>query len=249
MHYPRWFTKEDADKVAGRWAAILSDIVDARGQYDEFDPIDEDRFVEKMAEHLHATKDSRICIVGCGAGREVSMFKKRGYTNTVGTTIGRGNIIRAEDTYELEYGIDIFEATMEYTRFDDEAFDCVLARHVFEHTISPILALLEMERILKENGSIFIETPNCPEYDEAIALSERDPYHLVYPTLETGAALMNKANFFNINVKRLTSDYLLKDASSGLGNLILLGDKRDSKTKQEALKRIKRREAGEHVPR
>jgi len=44
--------------------------------------------------------------------------------------------------------------------FHNDSFDVITANHVLEHTHNPNLILLELKRILKVGGEIFIETPN-----------------------------------------------------------------------------------------
>jgi SAM-dependent methyltransferase len=44
--------------------------------------------------------------------------------------------------------------------FEDETFNIVLLKHVFEHTPSPRAALREIRRVLKPGGGMFIAVPN-----------------------------------------------------------------------------------------
>jgi SAM-dependent methyltransferase/uncharacterized protein YbaR (Trm112 family) len=43
--------------------------------------------------------------------------------------------------------------------FEDESFDAVVAQAVLEHVINPQMCVKEIERVLKPNGLIYIETP------------------------------------------------------------------------------------------
>lgn len=44
--------------------------------------------------------------------------------------------------------------------FNSEQFDIITANHVLEHVHKPDKILLELKRILKPNGQVFIEVPN-----------------------------------------------------------------------------------------
>jgi len=233
--FSRWFNEEHAAKLVNRWAALYADIVDKEGEYDEFEP--GETFVEDIMSKLDATGSEEVLIMGCGAGKEVDLFRKAGY-DTVGTTIGIGNIIRAREVYGIT---DMVETCIESTTFDDNTFDVIVARHVLEHAVSPLLALLEMNRVLKPGGKVFIEVPGCPGFIEAISESERDPYHIVYPDNNIGATLLNKSNFEDINV------HCDEDQASRLYKFT--ATKRHFNTTPEALKRMYRREGGENVSR
>jgi SAM-dependent methyltransferase len=44
--------------------------------------------------------------------------------------------------------------------YKEDTFEIITANHVLEHVHNPIMILLELKRIMKAGGSIFIEVPN-----------------------------------------------------------------------------------------
>ena len=57
-------------------------------------------------------------------------------------------------------GLDIFGGTIQEAEFPSETFDYVRSNHSFEHVHNPREVLLEMRRILKPTGLLFIGVPN-----------------------------------------------------------------------------------------
>jgi ubiquinone/menaquinone biosynthesis C-methylase UbiE len=76
---------------------------------------------------------------------------------------GNRNISLPEKTV---IGLDVVEYEMvdvigdaEHLPFKDEAFDAILLQQVLEHVEAPEQVLKESRRVLKEGGSIWVETP------------------------------------------------------------------------------------------
>jgi SAM-dependent methyltransferase len=92
--------------------------------------------------------------VGCATGALLAYLRKRGWRVT-GVEISPG----------AQYGkdvrkLDIRSLPLEENKFSDNSFDIVLASHLIEHLNDPFSFLNEVHRILKENGYVFITTPN-----------------------------------------------------------------------------------------
>lgn len=72
------------------------------------------------------------------------------------------------------YGVDAYdpfdkEMFFEFTRldisneklpFDDNFFDFIILNHVLEHIINPLDIMIEINRVLKKGGYLYIETPS-----------------------------------------------------------------------------------------
>ncbi len=55
----------------------------------------------------------------------------------------------------------------------DKTFDVIWVHHVFEHLMEPDMLLRKWKNILRDDGIIFIEVPNC-ENDEILRRSIND---------------------------------------------------------------------------
>jgi 2-polyprenyl-3-methyl-5-hydroxy-6-metoxy-1,4-benzoquinol methylase len=92
--------------------------------------------------------------VGCATGSLLESLCVRGWRVT-GVEISSGAGY-AQKTRNL----DIKTVPLEECCFPSESFDAVLASHLIEHLNDPRSFLTETFRILKNNGRVFITTPN-----------------------------------------------------------------------------------------
>ena len=97
----------------------------------------------------HVPNDAKdVLDVGAGNGYIVNKLIEKGM-NAIGTTICYEDV----EIYGLTY------SDMHNLIFEDKSFDVVIARHVLEHALSPRLALREIWRVLRDNGTFLVETP------------------------------------------------------------------------------------------
>ena len=95
-----------------------------------------------------------ILDIGCATGSLLKSLRSRLWRVT-------GVEISPAAEYAInKYGLDIRKIPLEENNFSDNSFDVVLTSHLIEHLNDPRSFLEETHRILKENGSIFITTPN-----------------------------------------------------------------------------------------
>lgn len=92
--------------------------------------------------------------VGCGAGQYLLDMKSRGWRvygselSKAGTAAGRSE------------ALDIREGELMNAGFPDNMFDFVRSNHSLEHMPDPRTVLLEMRRLLKNDGVLVIGVPN-----------------------------------------------------------------------------------------
>ena len=117
---------------------------------------------EKLEKHLFAQTGNKniagippsILDIGCATGALLAFFRNRGWRVT-------GVEISPSAEYaKKERGLDIKNIPLEEINFPANSFDVIHASHLIEHLNNPITFISETYRILKENGSIFITTPN-----------------------------------------------------------------------------------------
>ena len=108
---------------------------------------------------LPASKDARICDVGCGPGALLFMFREMGYSNLAGVDISPQCVELARKVCP---GVELGDATEFLSRHKGE-FDLVCMMDVIEHHPKErLLPLLEAARdSLRPGGSLILQTPNC----------------------------------------------------------------------------------------
>ncbi len=166
--------------------------------------------VKGYIDPLNLPKDAHILDLGCGPGYFLDEMKDRGYTNVTGVTLSPGDIKICESKghkikkYDLSF-------IPQRDGYNDESVDFIFLRHAFEHSPYPIISLMEYNRLLKQNGKLYIEVPqpNCDRKHE---------WNLNHYSIfgeQQLAALLNRCGFdidafntieFDLNAKKSDSD-------------------------------------------
>lgn len=110
--------------------------------------------------------------VGCGAGAELGFFD-----NVKGIDLNDTSL-----SYCKQAGYDVQKMDMHDMTFEDNTFDLVFARDVFEHALSPIEAISEMARVSKKYVCIIVP-------DETWQSSK---WHFICPTTKQMQSLGEK---------------------------------------------------------
>lgn len=97
---------------------------------------------------------NKILVIGAGDGGEVKILKEKGY-DAMGTTLHWSDKKFALDFYD----VDLLIEDMHNMSFTHETFNGVYSNHSLEHSVSPLIALFEIKRILKKNGKLHITVP------------------------------------------------------------------------------------------
>lgn len=155
------------------------------------------KIVTEYIDPLNLPKDSKILDMGCGVGYFLDEMKHRGYTDAVGITlshddtqicVGKGHTIKSYD----------FSFLPQKDGYHDESVDFIFCRQTLEHSPYPIFTLMEYNRILKQNGKMYIEMP-CPDTDRQ---HELNPNHYSVMGHNMLGSLLNRTGFnidtFNI---------------------------------------------------
>ncbi len=99
-------------------------------------------------------KLDNILVVGCGDGREALEIH-----NLTGAEV-TGVDINSNFDGEIKKKVQLVGGDATALQFGDKNFDLVYCYHVLEHISNYEKALLEIERVLKDNGCFFIGVPN-----------------------------------------------------------------------------------------
>lgn len=105
-------------------------------------------------DYFKSNNSNKILVIGAGDGGEVKVLKEQGF-DVIGTTLHWSDKKFAKNFYDVELYIEDFH-DMSFTR---GTFDGIYSHHSLEHTISPLIALFEIKRVLKNSGRIYITVP------------------------------------------------------------------------------------------
>lgn len=99
----------------------------------------------------------KVLDVGCGCGGVMEPFRRMGFY-TMGV-----DIKSAYTTFgKNQRGAEIYEGFLEDFVKESplEKFDLIYLSHVLEHFTNPMESVIQLKKILKDNGRIYIEVPN-----------------------------------------------------------------------------------------
>jgi SAM-dependent methyltransferase len=130
--------------------------------------------------------------VGCATGTLLDFLRGRGW-----------RVTGIEISPCAEYGretrkLDIRNIPLEDNNFNPDCFDAVFASHLIEHLNDPLSFLCEVRRILKNEGFLFITTPNIYSFQYCLFGSNwRSAIfdHLYLFSIKTLPLLLEKAGF------------------------------------------------------
>ena len=123
---------------------------------------------------LRLMDSGRILDVGCGRGRMLDEFKRRGW-ETFGTELSE----QAAGAAREEFGLNVRSITLEDWGFEDKFFDVITLWHVLEHLPDPHGTLGEVNRIMKDDGLLVVSTPNFDSFQARV--SKEKWFHLDVP--------------------------------------------------------------------
>ena len=148
------------------------------------------KVVSDYVEPLKLKKTDKIVDLGCGPGYFLDIMKSKGYNNIVGITLSDKDAKTCQ-----EKGHEVQKIDMSFLShkkgYNDESVDFFFMRHALEHSPYPIISLIEYNRVLKQNGKIYIEVPapNCQRKHEW------NPNHYSILGPEQLSALLHRTGF------------------------------------------------------
>jgi SAM-dependent methyltransferase len=124
-------------------------------------------FHNKMIDELHnqvivpmgLSFDTNILDVGCGSGYWLEKMKAAGYDQLTGITLDDTDVQHCRSR-----GVNVVKGDFTFTDFTDDSFGFIFCRHAIEHSPYPIMTLMELNRLLKPGGMMYIEVP-APDQD------------------------------------------------------------------------------------
>lgn len=145
----------------------------------------------------------KLLDVGCGSGKLVHFFNKKGY-------IAKGcdptnSAIKA--ALRINKKESIIKASAATLPFENNSFDIITAISVIEHLTQREAEqfFAQAQRVLRSNGFIFIVTPNFASPWRFIQgkkwFGYSDPTHITFYTPKNLTALLQKYGFRNIQLQ------------------------------------------------
>lgn len=100
-------------------------------------------------------KGGKLLDIGCANGFLLDEARQRGW-DTYGVEISRWAVAYARENLNL----NVKRSSLRKAGFTDKSFDVVIMLDVLEHLTHPRRTLLEVSRVLKDDGILYISTPN-----------------------------------------------------------------------------------------
>lgn len=139
----------------------------------------------------------KLLDIGCYSGAFLASAQRRGW-DSYGIEISPFIVERAKTK-----GLKVYLGEVSDINFKDSFFDVVTLFEVIEHLFNPLETLIEIHRILKDDGMLIIQTANMDSFRAKI-LKPRDyyflPVHLYYFTKKTMIKMLKKAGFKNFKI-------------------------------------------------
>jgi 2-polyprenyl-3-methyl-5-hydroxy-6-metoxy-1,4-benzoquinol methylase len=149
----------------------------------------------------------RVLDVGCGDGSFLGTLQDFKNLELFGVEVSISGFNEAAK----RRGAKIYNTGLAECRFPDGFFDIVTLRHVIEHVTDPVSLLLEIKRILRDNGVLLIRVPNIDSVEARLGGKEwlhlDIPRHVCHYTPKSLPLLLQKTGFKDIMVNHFLLEY------------------------------------------
>ncbi len=181
-------------------------------------------FEESLREIARLKKPGRILDVGCGNGQFLDLARRRGWEPS-GVELSPLACAQAKEVY----GLDVFRGELVEAGFPDSFFDVVTLLDALCLIPSPLEQLVEIRRILREDGLLVIRDRNALFHVNLVRfLRSLEPYlsfHVNCFTPKAIRRLLEKAGYREICVRNSAPTPRDPYSNFPLGDLVLHGIK------------------------
>ena len=151
-------------------------------------------------------RKGRILDIGCASGNFLKTARDRGW-DTYGVEVSK----TATDIATKKYGLNVITGRLNETAFNNDFFDVVTVSDVLEHVEDPQSFLLEINRIMKKDGLLYIAVPDFDGlyYKIAILIARFNhrnyfvlPHHIYFFNKDSISRYLKKTNFELLDFKK-----------------------------------------------
>jgi SAM-dependent methyltransferase len=173
------------------------------------------RLTGGIAPKVERLPPGRVLDVGCGDGRYLAFFRDLGW-EACGTDPSTVAIERARAR-----GLNVAPpGELVEAGYPAQHFDLAILRYTLENMHHPLATLREVRRVLKEDGVVFVSAPSITSpvarlFRHYCAYVEA-PRHLYFFSPETLPALLARAGFRVVELKRVAWPSLVRDVVNRL---------------------------------
>jgi len=117
----------------------------------------EDQIPERWFQEINK-KDLKVLEVGFGKGSLLKRLSHDG-PELYGIDCSQQNFRHASNVLKVKAALSLSDISTERIQLPDGHIDCVILLEVLEHIMSPIHAILEIQRVLKKDGIFYYSWP------------------------------------------------------------------------------------------
>jgi SAM-dependent methyltransferase len=164
-------------------------------------------------------RPGRMLDIGCGCGWQLKYFQERGW-EVCGTELSESSSCIARE----KLGLNIIIGDINDCEFPSEWFDVVVLWHTLEHLVDPKGTLIEVSRVIKKGGLVFVSVPNF--YSWRARLFKKfwyfldAPRHLYHFSLGSLKKLLEMNDFAVVSCSLCSPDYGLMEFPQSLMDLL-----------------------------
>jgi len=113
---------------------------------------------KKLISLINPAKNVNFLDIGCGTGWAVCYVEEllKGEGNFIGVDISEGMIDKARKKAEFLKNISFYKTSAEEIPLESDYFEIIICTNSFHHYSNPEKAMLEIYRLLKPAGKIYI---------------------------------------------------------------------------------------------
>ena len=146
-------------------------------------------------------KSGSLLDIGCGMGTFLACLQGKGGWVVAGT---EPSSYGCEAAFK-EFGLSLWQGTLEEASFEERSFDVITLWDVLEHVENPRLLLKEIFRLLREDGIFLMTMPNIDSLDFPLFKGRwyylTAPYHFSFFTPQRLLSLLREEGFTIISAR------------------------------------------------